>query len=218
VGQLVAGPAGSFICTSCLQASAELLGAGVSVSAGRGGVAEPGEADVPLLPAQRRALERLSTRPRCALVVGPAQSGKSVLLRQLPAGESLRLEREGPLGEADVRRGQAALDEGRRLVLCVRGAPPAPALVLQGEAGEERIYDSDALRPLVGELAPLVDAVLVLDVPGPEALHALGRALLDAKQAQLTDAALEQLVQLAARAGVGELAALIARIPSGKYR
>ena len=51
------------------------------------------------------------------------------------------------------------------------------------------------------------------------ALRVLAQSLLDAKQAVLGDAALTQLVEVAWRTGgVGELAALVARIPAGRYR
>jgi hypothetical protein len=64
-----------------------------------------------------------------------------------------------------------------------------------------------------------VDGVYVLSPPTPAELGQLARALLLDKGAVLNDVAIDALVALAVKSGRGvtELAALVSRVPAGRY-
>lgn len=241
VGPLVAGPAGAFICSTCGALALRLLGAPAAgpvrpaveapVSAPRAPAAPAHE-----LPSQRAARERFARAPaRLTLVLGPEGAGKSTWLRTLGVpleppltrlpGQLLVLDVARPLSEDDEARLLAWLDErpAHRAVVAVRAGLPPPVLVLKGEAGDEPLYDTASLGQTVshlsGRLLARVDAVLGLDAPGEAALEALGAALAQARGVSLPEATLRQLVGLAHRSGraAHELAALLARIPPGRY-
>lgn len=238
VGPLVAGPAGAFICAACSALANGLLGeehARVAVSPGPPRVvvaATPAHE----LPAQRAARERFARAPaRLTLVLGPEGAGKSAWLKTLGApveppltrlaGPLLVIEATRTFSEDDEARLLAWLDErpAHRAVVAVRAPLPAPVLVLKGEAGEEPLYDTASLgetvRQLSARVLARVDAVLGLDAPDEAALEALGAALAGARGVSLPEATLRQLVGLAHRSGraAHELAALLARIPPGRY-
>jgi hypothetical protein len=235
VGLLIAGPAGAFICGACVEACRALQGGD---GAGPAPVADVSPAAPPhALPAQAEARSRLErARPRLALVIGPEGAGKSALLRALGRPVTPPLARlEGELALVDLAAPLSAVDEGallqwldehprRRAVLAVRGPVPQPVLVLQGEQGAEPVFDTAALAEVVTQLSPAglarVDGVLPLASPDRPALEALARALLEARGVALPEDALAQVVEVAQRAGRGahELAAVIARIPPGRYR
>jgi hypothetical protein len=238
VGSLIAGPAGAFICASCLSTSAKLLALPP--------IAAPQHVAAPVrsspssaeLPAQTRARAVWDRRkPKVALVVGPEGSGKSAFLESLGRAASRPFSRaEGDLAIVDLSSPLAESEETalrawleahpkRRAVLAARGLPPAPVLVLQGEHGEEPVYDTDSLHRSIDAHVPVgllakVDAVLPLPPPDRAALQHLGASLLAARSIDLPAPALDALVDLAERSGRGarELAALIARIPSGRYK
>jgi energy-coupling factor transporter ATP-binding protein EcfA2 len=242
VGPLIAGPAGAFICVGCVQASVQLLD-GEEVTpphstppsqAVHDVTAGPARWSLPAQVAARAKLDR--ARPKLALLVGPEGSGKSTLLRTLGPvvnpplerlfGDVVVIDLTEPLSAPDEARLLRWLDEHpqRRAVLAVRGAVPKPVLVLKGEQGDEPVYDTAALGETVKHLSPAglsrIDAVLPLDAPDRPALEALAAALLEARGVTLPPEAIAQLVELAERAGRGahELAALVARIPPGRYQ
>lgn len=238
VGPLVAGPAGAFICAACSALANGLLGeehTPVAVSPGPPrAVVAPQPAHE--LPAQRAARERFARAPaRLTLVLGPEGAGKSAWLKTLGApveppltrlaGPLLLIEASRALSDDDEARLLAWLDErpAHRAVVAVRAPLPAPVLVLKGEAGDEPLYDTASLGETVRHLSARalarVDAVLGLDAPDEAALEALGAALAQARGVALPEATLRQLVGLAHRSGRGahELAALLARIPPGRY-
>jgi len=242
VGPLIAGPAGAFICATCVRASTALLeGDDVPPPPRTPPAATVDDvAAAParwVLPAQAAARARLErSRPKLALLVGPEGAGKSTLLRTLGPvvhpplerllGDVAVIDLTEPLSPADEARLLRWLDEHpqRRAVLAARSAVPRPVLVLKGEHGDEPVYDPAALGETVKHLSASglsrVDAVVPLDAPDRAALEALAAALLEARGVALPADAVAQLVELAERAGRGahELAALVARIPPGRYQ
>ncbi|MCA2981212.1 MAG: ClpX C4-type zinc finger protein [Myxococcaceae bacterium] len=251
-GQLVAGPAGAFICGACLVTSTGLLQLRVEAPAGRSPAppaapalsSEPTPTPTPTkaparaeLPAQAAArAEWLRRKPRVALVVGPEGTGKTAFLESLgrPAArpftsaddDAVLVDLSTPLSADEERALLAWLDAHptRRAVLASRGDAPAPVLVLQGAQGAEPVYDTDSLHRAVEErlspsLLSRVDAVLPLSRPDREALRHLAMSLLAVRGAEVPTGVVETLISLAEKSGRGarELAALIARIPPGKY-
>ncbi len=222
VGALVAGPAGAYLCAGCLGLSATLLGSTAPQ------VSTPWEVKALAfeLSAQRRARARFTrVRSRLALVIGPEGTGKSAWLQSLGSQPDLRhLEITRPLTPEEEDELLRWLEPaGRSAFLVVRAAVPPPALVLQGEHGEEPLHDTASLVESVPQLSSRVlarvDAVIPFSPPHPEELVSLAQALAEARGVWLPESALTQLVQLSLRAqrGVHELATLIARIPPGKY-
>ncbi len=241
VGDLVAGPAGAFICRSCVAVSAVL----------HGGSAEPvlpkaAERHRPALepkrlhelPAQRQARERWERRrPKVGLVVGPSGSGKSALVEalgrpvtrpfeRLPDADVLVVDLAQPLGPDEELRLLRWLEEHprRQVMFSSPGDAPTPLLVLKGEHGDEPVYDTQALSAAVGgrlsdAVLAKVEQLLPLTMPDRPALEALARALLENRGVQLSDAALNQLVDHAERSGrsTHEVVALVSRIPPGRY-
>ncbi len=222
IGPLVAGPAGAYICEGCTATSAALLG----------------RKDVPLerpwemkalafeLLTQRRARTRFTrVRSRLGLVIGPEGTGKSAWLQSLGAQPDLRhLEITRPLTADEEDELLRWLEPaGRSAFLAVRGPVPPPALVLQGEHGEEPLHDTASLVESVPQLSAKilarVDAVIPFEAPNPEELVSLAQAVAEARGVWLPESALTQLVGLAMKAqrGAHELVTLISRIPPGKY-
>lgn len=238
VGALVAGPAGAYICASCVGLSGKVLSvevAALPVRPTRPLPAPP--VRHALFPAQERLRAVWDRRqPKLALVVGPEGAGKSALLSTFGEpvarpvtrldGDTVLVDLASPLTADEEHALQAWLDghPGRRAVIAARGDAPAPVLVLQGEQGDEPVYDTDSLhRSVSGHLSPQllsrIDSVLPLPPPDRESLRHLAQSLLAARGIELPAQALESIVALAERSGRGarELAALIARIPSGRY-
>ncbi len=212
VGALIAGPAGAFICAGCVATSAGLVGVERTPSLSSVRPMAP-STSAALLPQQRRVVDRLRARKHhLALIIGVAGTGKSTLLQHL--GDDEVAIYDGPE--------QARPVAGRRAVIAVRAEAPTPALVLPGPEGDELIYDTAALAavvPLPTELLVRVDGVYVLEGPSAAELLQLARVLLLDKGAVLSDVAIDALVALAVKSGrgVAELAALVARVPAGRY-
>jgi hypothetical protein len=108
-------------------------------------------------------------------------------------------------------------------VLALRGAAPAPALLLASPEGPVPLHDTAALHAALPEV-PLrllgrVELVVELPSPGPQALLALARARLAAAEVALPEEAIGRLVELALASprGAHELVVLVARIPPGRY-
>ncbi|MDP1824760.1 MAG: ClpX C4-type zinc finger protein [Archangium sp.] len=228
VGPLVAGPAGAYVCDECVSTSAGLLDPVRSPHLESRGPTSTWEIKALSfeLPSQRRARMRLTrSRSRLALVIGPEGTGKSAWLESLGAQPDLRhLEVAGPLTADDEEELLRWLDSpARSAFLVVRAPVPPPALVLQGEHGEEPLHDTASLVGAVPHVSARVlarvDAVIPFEPPHPEELASLAQAIAEARGVWLPDSALAQLVSLALRAqrGAHELATLIARIPPGKY-
>ena len=233
VGPLVAGPAGAYVCANCLEASASLLES-PRTSPPRSSRAESRDPATPWevkalsfeLASQRRARSRFTrSRSRLSLVIGLEGTGKSAWLQSLGAQPDLRhLEVTQPLSADEEDELLRWLEPASRSAFLVVRAPvPPPALVLQGEHGEEPLHDTasliNAVPHLSARILARVDAVIAFEPPHPEELASLAQSLAEARGVWLPEAALTQLVALALRAqrGAHELATLIARIPPGKY-
>lgn len=238
VGALVAGPAGAYICASCVGLSARVLAVEAPAPPARPPAPAPAtHSKHALFPAQERLRAVWDRRrPRMALVVGPEGAGKSALLGTLGEpvsrpvtrldGDTVLVDLSSPLSTDEERLLQAWLDgaPGRRAVIAARGDAPTPVLVLQGEHGDEPVFDTDSLhRSVSGHLSPQllsrIDQVLPLPAPDHESLRHLAQSLLATRGIELPGETVESVVQLAARSGRGarELAALISRIPAGRY-
>ncbi len=167
----------------------------------------------------------MRARARLALVIGPEGAGKSSWLRSLGSQPDLRhIEVRQPLAPPEEAELLGWLEApARAAFLEVRAPVPPPALVLQGEHGEEPLHDTatliEALPLLSPSLLARVDAVIPFDPPQAEELAALGRVLAEGRGVFLVEATLARLAALAQRAqrGAHELATLIARIPPGRY-
>lgn len=179
------------------------------------------------LESQRRARVRLSRgRPRLALVIGPEGTGKSFWAQSLGDETDLRLmEISRPLTaeeEEELLRWLTAV--ARSAFLIVKAPVPAPTLVLEGELGPEPLYDTASLIKAVPQLShrvlSAVDAVIPFESPLPQELAELALALSLARQASIPESVAKALVEVALRAqrGAHEVAAMVARIPPGKYQ
>lgn len=230
VGPLVAGPAGAYVCEECVATSAGLLDLAEEPRSSRAESRAPATWEIKALsfelPSQRRARMRLTrSRSRLALVIGPEGTGKSAWLESLGAQPDLRhVEVVGPLSPDDEEALLRWLEApARSAFLVVRAPVPAPALVLQGEHGEEPLHDTASLVGAVPHVSARVlarvDAVIPFEPPHPEELASLAQAISEARGVWLPESALAELVSLALRSqrGAHELATLIARIPPGKY-
>jgi hypothetical protein len=229
VGTLVAGPAGAFICESCVGLSENLLtGAPPAPRAPGPPRAELRNPKFVETTASLRARKRLESRTgRVTLLVGPEGSGKSALLAAL--GDDLGLELvDLPGAVTPQREGEllTMLERGARLAIAVRAEPPKPALVLTGADGEEPLYDTQGLVAALGHVLPhailsSVDGVVVLAAMDVDALEALAVGLVATRgDLELSPAMVKQIAALAEKSGRGahELVALIARVPKGQWK
>lgn len=236
VGALVGGPTGAYLCRSCLEAATRALGEGGGAAPA---VVRSGTGLRAMLPGQARALERLARVPaRVVLLLGPPGAGKSTLATQLgtaarspfaalPAGTAATVVVDLPprlvADEAAALRAWLGAGAQRRLVLVATGVPPPPALRLAGEHGEEAIYDTSALvaaaADVPAELLEVVELVVALEAPDGAALGTLAVGLLEERATRVGPEVVQRLVELALESGRGaaELAALVRRIPSGRY-
>ncbi|TQF12960.1 hypothetical protein FJV41_26365 [Myxococcus llanfairpwllgwyngyllgogerychwyrndrobwllllantysiliogogogochensis] len=207
VGDLVAGPAGAFICKACLTESASLLGDVSPVplpTRPRSPVRASAAMDFVGQPDVRSSMERaLQSGSRCVLLVGAEGWGKSVLLQMLqrqgrgaitPVASLAEDSSASPLFVEDVDRlsteHQAALSvflarESRpSVVLSARGLAPEPGkLSLRG--GEERLLvpTTEALSRAVRGVIPVsilehVQVLLSLHPPTREDYVEMARARL----------------------------------------
>ncbi|NTX02137.1 ClpX C4-type zinc finger protein [Myxococcus sp. CA040A] len=207
VGDLVAGPAGAFICKACLTESASLLGDVRPVplpTRPRSPVRASAAMDFVGQPDVRSSMERaLQSGARCVLLVGAEGWGKSVLLQMLqrqgrgtitPVASLAEDLSASPLFVEDVERlsmeHQAALSlflsrESRpSVVLSARGLAPEPGkLSLRG--GEERLLvpTTEALSRAARGVIPVsilehVQVLLSLHPPTREDYVEMARARL----------------------------------------
>ncbi|NTX52835.1 ClpX C4-type zinc finger protein [Myxococcus sp. CA039A] len=211
VGDLVAGPAGAFICKACLTESASLLGDVSPVplpTRPRSPVRASAAMDFVGQPDVRSSMERaLQSGARCILLVGAEGWGKSVLLQMLqrqgrgiltPVASLAEDLSASPLFVEDVDRlsteHQTALSvflarESRpSVVLSARGLAPEPGkLILRG--GEERLLvpTTEALSRAVRGVIPVsilehVQVLLSLHPPTREDYVEMARARLSLRE------------------------------------
>ncbi len=180
VGELVAGPTGSFICATCLRESHALLGLEGAAPAPRTRPSRrrPEEAGAFGLVGQQEAralLERgLEAGARRVLVLGPSGCGKTVWFQELSSRERGDLVTVDALEQGsggtvalveDVDRlppeAQARLDvflarhPERTVVMSARGNSHVPHLKLRGATGSLPVFTTGALSEAVGGALPI---------------------------------------------------------------
>jgi ClpX C4-type zinc finger len=226
VGTLVAGPAGAFICQSCL-GTAEALLAGSPAPKVQPSRSTPRVSSFVETTGALKAKKRLESRTgRVTLLVGPEGSGKSAVLAAVEDEGLERIDLSGPVTPQRESELLSLMERGARLVIALRAEAPKPALVLQGADGEEPLYDTQGLTAALGGVLPRalltsVDGVVVLAAPDADALEALAVGLVATRgDLTLSQPMLKQIAALAEKSGRGahELVALIARVPQGSWK
>jgi len=248
VGALVAGPAGAFICSSCVVESGALLGDVPPVTTGIRAPSPRVEVSVELIgqdAAQALLVRALQAGVRRLLILGPEGTGKSTwvhaleeqgrgvrvlpeALERAPMGGVLLLEdvdRLSPELQASVSAFLSRFPE-RTVLLTARGQLPAPALVIESAAGPLPVVSTAELSQAVGGSLPVtlleqVQLPLVLESLSVEAFVEMARRRLAPRVAEgLSDEVLTALATQAARSPRAgyELLALLARVPLGAWR
>jgi hypothetical protein len=216
VGELVAGPTGSFICTACVGESRSLLGLedvpGASRarpvrraddSSGALGLVGQEEARALLERALRAGVRRL-------LVVGAEGTGKTVWFQELARQEfgalvTIEALEQGSGGPVvlveDVDRLPAeavsrlasflARHPDRTVVMSARGSLEAPSFVLQGEAGSLPVLSTRVLSQAVAgtvlvALLEQIQLAVGLQVPTQAEFMEIARRRLAARAPELT--------------------------------
>jgi hypothetical protein len=247
VGDLVAGPAGAFICKGCLAESLSLLG-DVELPA-RPRPTEPAGAFMELVgqAAARELLDgALQAGARCLLAVGPEGCGKSVWFQQLQRqGRGVLISVSAleqappprPLLIEDVDRLDAAArahlaaflarHPGHTVVLSARGlGPDAPGRVLRGDSGRVPVPTTAVLSRAVRGAVPVdllehVQVLVPLHAPTlPDYVEIARRRLaLREPAVSLSEDVLAAFAAEAARSPRAghELHALLNRVPAGMW-
>jgi len=180
VGEMVAGPTGSFICAACVGESQSLLGLGQPATpsprpAPPRRKEEPGTLQLVGQHEARALLARgLEAGARRLLVMGPEGCGKSVWFQQLVseelgvlvtvdsleqgAGGSLLLvedvDRLPPEAQARLTAFLARHPE-RTVLMSARGGSNVPSFQLHGASGSLPMFTSHALFPVLRGAVPL---------------------------------------------------------------
>jgi hypothetical protein len=242
VGDLVAGPAGAFICAGCLKESARLMKVPAATT---GALPPPPSAPAPSVAfvgqAEAAALvgRALASGVRTLLLVGPSGSGKSAYLADLERrGVGVRLTDLSALSAVsqdayalvDLEGGED--DEwcralaGRRVLVAVRGEAPKVSFAVANDELELPIVGTAALVQATGGRLPAAFAERVqLVVPFrrllPSELEEIARQMLDQRAAELdvSDTVLQHLAAAAVDTDNQghELRALVARLPPGSW-
>jgi len=215
VGELVAGPTGSFICATCVGESSGLLGLeGLAPGRARPSRRKDEQAEVAELVGQQdsRALleQALQAGARRVLVIGPVGTGKSVWFRELARQErgvlmTLEALEQGAGGpvvlvedvdrlspEAQERLGSfLARHPERTVLMSARGALGAPRLVLHGAEGSLPVLSTRALSEGVHDSVPVslleqIQLAIPLQVPTREEFMEIARRLLAPRASQLS--------------------------------
>jgi hypothetical protein len=215
VGELVAGPTGSFICATCVGESGGLLGLeGLAPGRARPSRRKEAQAEAAELVGQQEAralLERaLQAGARRVLVIGPVGTGKTVWFRELAHHErgmlmtleALEQGAGGPVvlvedvdrlpSEAQERLGAfLARHLERTVLMSARGALGAPRLVLQGAEGSLPVLSTRALSEGVLGAVPVslleqIQLAIPLQVPSREEFMEIAQRLLAPRASQLS--------------------------------
>ncbi|WP_395805100.1 ClpX C4-type zinc finger protein [Archangium minus] len=228
VGALVAGPAGAFICSSCIGESSALLGgvAPVAPAVRRAPVSRSSVSFelVGQVTARERLERGLETGVRRMLLLGPEGSGKSTWIRELveqgrgvlvssdsldraPADAVLLVEDVDRLSPAE----QSALGvfltryPERTVLMTSRGGAVDSGPVLVSDSGRLFVPTTAALSEAVGGALPValleqVQLLVSLEAPGIEDLVEIARRRLASREdCRLSDEALTALATEAAR-------------------
>jgi hypothetical protein len=216
VGEMVAGPTGSFICAACVGESQSLLGLGSSEpAAARPAPArrkeEPGTLELVGQHEARALLARgLEAGARRLLVIGPEGCGKSVWFQHLVsqeagtlvtvdsleqgAGGSLLLvedvDRLSPELQARLSSFLARHPE-RTVLMSARGGTTVPGFQLHGAAGSLPMFTSFELFRVLREAVPLalidqIQLVIPLHDPSEAEFVEIARRRLAARGSEAT--------------------------------
>src|SRR5216683_1053383 len=245
VGQLVAGPAGAFICSACAGESISLLG-GPRRPATIAPIASGAPSAPPLSRRQGEAVSSLQAALRegirLVLLVGGEGSGKTTCLRALEAhglgryvetvdgaeagaAETLLLDGgEGLSAEAFDRLSALVGSHSFPCVLAVRGVASSIGLRLRDGDRCVGLYTTDELARATVERIPrallrLAESAVVLAAPDAEELSQIAIHLLQEKGAAVSSELVSWLAGEAFKSGHGghELKALVDRVPRGAW-
>ncbi len=245
VGQLVAGPAGAFICSACAGESISLLG-GPRRPATIAPIASGAPSAPPLSRRQGEAVSSLQAALRegirLVLLVGGEGSGKTTCLRALEAhglgryvetvdgaeagaAETLLLDGgEGLSAEAFDRLSALVGSHSFPCVLAVRGVASSIGLRLRDGDRCVGLYTTDELARATVERIPrallrLAQSAVVLAAPDAEELSQIAIHLLQEKGAEVSSELVSWLAGEAFKSGHGghELKALVDRVPRGAW-
>ncbi|HEX8702951.1 MAG TPA: ClpX C4-type zinc finger protein [Myxococcaceae bacterium] len=215
VGEMVAGPTGSFICAACVSESQSLLGLERAEPSAR--PAPPRRKEEPTAPAlvgqqeARSLLTRgLEAGARRLLVLGPEGCGKSVWFQELVsqdlgvlvtvdaleqgAGGSLLLvedvDRLQPEARARLTAFLARHPE-RTVVMSARGGTNVTSFVLHGPPGSLPLFTSHALFPVLRGAVPLplidqIQLVIPVQAPSEAEFIEIARRRLAARGSEVT--------------------------------
>lgn len=244
VGQLVAGPAGAFICAACVGESISLLGVPARPASIAPVASSTASASL-LSRRQEEAIACLQTSLRegirLTLLVGAEGSGKTTCLRALQArglgryldgvdgepvgAEALLLDAgEGLPAEAFGRLSSLLGSHPFPCVLAARGSGPSTALQLRGGDRVFALHATDQLARATAEKIPRallrrVQCAVVLATPDAEDLSQIARRLLEEKGTAVSSELVGRLAAEAFRSGHGvhEIKALVDRVPRGAW-
>jgi hypothetical protein len=179
VGEMVAGPTGSFICAACVGESQSLLGLERAAPSSRPPPArrkeEPGTPELVGQQAARTLLAQgLEAGARRVLVIGPEGCGKTVWFQQLASQElgtvvTIDSLEQGAGGatvlmedvdrmppEVQARLGAfLARHPERTVLMSARGGSTVPSFLLHSPAGSLPMFTSNALFPVLRGAVPL---------------------------------------------------------------